>query len=397
MRVAAYYPWIYLRGGGERTLLEFIRHSRHTWTIYTNRYDPEATFPEFRDIPLVELPRVSVKRNARDVGRAAFTLLSQELPFDDADALMICQESLGNLIGLRVRRMPVFCLCLTALRVAYDPHVRSRFLATRPSLWTRLGVSAFSLVDRLAWARYDRVFCISGEVASRLHTAHLTPEGRTEIVYPGVDLNDFRPDGAWEPFFLLPGRIMWTKNIELGIQAYTRLKTISPGAHRFRLVICGIVDEKSRPYLQKLRDMAGDRPDIEFVVDPSDQAFKQLYRRAFAVLFTAFNEDWGLVPLEAMASGRPVIGVAQGGPLESIAHGETGLLCPAEPEAFARAMASLAEDPGLADMMGRAGRGHVTRFSWDEFARPIDDYIDFLVGRSRRSAAVADRRAGHPS
>lgn len=389
MRVAAYYPWIYLRGGGERTLLEFIRHSRHTWTIYTNRYDPEATFPEFRDITLVQLPRVSVRRNVRDVGRAAITLLSQRLSFENFDAVMICQESLGNLISLRVRGMPIFCLCLTALRVAYDPHVRERFLASGPSLWTRLGVSAFSLVDRLAWARYDRVFCISGEVAARLRAARLTPEDRTQIVYPGVDMKAFHPDGAWEPLFLLPGRVMWTKNIELGIDAFIRLKDISPAAHRFRLVICGIVDQKSRPYLEKLRAMAGDRADIEFVVDPTDRAFKQFYRRAFAVLFTAFNEDWGLVPLEAMASGRPVIGVAQGGPLESIVHGETGLLCAAEPEGFARAMADLAENPGMADEMGRAGREHVARFSWDEFARPVDDYIDSLVSRS---AAFADRR-----
>jgi hypothetical protein len=45
MRVAAYYPWIYLRGGAERTILETLRRSRHDWTLFTNRYDREATFP----------------------------------------------------------------------------------------------------------------------------------------------------------------------------------------------------------------------------------------------------------------------------------------------------------------------------------------------------------------
>ena len=383
MKVATYYPWVYLRGGGERTLLEFLLHSRHTWTLYTNRYDPESTFPEFRDLSIVELPRVSVKRDVGAVSRAALTLLFQGLSFEDAQALMICQESVGNLIALRSRRLPVFCLCLTALRVAFDPLTRARFLASGPSFMTRLGVSAFAAVDRLAWARYDRVFCISGEVALRLRRARLAREERMEVIYPGVDLTSFHPDGVWESYFLLPGRIMWTKNIELGIEAFIRLKASSPGARPFRLVVCGIVDEKSRPYLQRLRTMVQGHKDIEFVVDPSDQTFKQLYRHAFAVLFTAFNEDWGLVPLEAMASGRPVISVALGGPLESITHGETGFLCPAEPEAFARAMADLIDEPDRADQMGRAGRQRVARFSWDKFAGPVDDYIDSLAGRPR--------------
>ena len=106
MNVAAYYPWVYLKGGAERTLLELMRRSRHNWTLYTNRYEPDATFPEFRELPVVELERVSVRRTVKDVGRAAFTLLTQRLPFQGADALMVASEGLGNLMACPLYTSP---------------------------------------------------------------------------------------------------------------------------------------------------------------------------------------------------------------------------------------------------------------------------------------------------
>ena len=48
MKVALYYPWVYLTSGAERTILELTAHSRHQWTIFTNRFDPDGTFPGVR-------------------------------------------------------------------------------------------------------------------------------------------------------------------------------------------------------------------------------------------------------------------------------------------------------------------------------------------------------------
>lgn len=390
MRVAAYYPWVYLRGGGERLLLELITRSRHDWTLFTNRFEPEATFPGFGSVPIMELERVSVRRTVRDVGKAGLTLLGQRLPFDDHDIVMVCQESLGSLVALRTRRLPVFCVCLTPLRVAYDPETRRRFLATRPGLATRLGLRAFTLLDRFGWRRFDRVFCISEEVASRVRNARLVPDERIRVVYPGVDVEYFEPNGSAEPFFLLPGRIMWTKNIELGIRAFHQLRQESTAAARYRLVVAGVVDRKSRPYLQKLRDLAGPDGGVEFIVDPSDRLYKELHQRCHAVLFTAFNEDWGFVPLEAMATQKPVIAVGQGGPAESVLDGETGYLCPPDPGPFSRAMRNLVEEPGLAEKMGRAGRRRAESFTWSNFVDQIDDYIEAAVG-------MRDQADGRPS
>jgi glycosyltransferase involved in cell wall biosynthesis len=379
MKLAIYYPWVYLKGGAERVLLELLQRSRHDWTLYTNRFDAEVTFSEFKNLPVVELGRVSINRNVKDVALAAKTLLFQRLPFKDADALMVCMESLGNLITFRARHVPTFCVCLTPLRVAFDPRTHERFLASNPSFLTRLGVAAFARIDRLAWRYYERVFCISEEVAGRVRNARLVNEDRIEVLHPGVDLDHFAPGDSSDPFFLLPGRIMWTKNIELGIEAFKLLKARAHTPERFRLVVTGILDRKSKPYLETLRAMASGVPEVDFITNPSDEEYKRLYQRCYGVLFTAFNEDWGLVPLEGMASAKPVVAVAQGGPLETVVHGETGFLCSPEPEAFARAMQELVEKPEMVQDMGVAGRIRAAEFSWESFVTRIDDYVVSLT------------------
>jgi glycosyltransferase involved in cell wall biosynthesis len=383
MRVAAYHPWVYLKGGGERTLLELMRRSRHDWTLYTNHFEPESTFPGFRDLPVVELGRVSVRRTVAHVAGACLRVLAQPIPLDGAGALMISSEGLGNLVALRPRPLPVFCFCHTPLKVAYDPFTRHRYFTERPGAFTRWAIGLYTRVDRLGWRRYERVFCNSREVANRVLGARLVAPGRVEVNYPGVDLTQFDPDGPREPYFLLAGRIARTKTIELGIDAFLRLKRRHPSAAGYRLVIAGMVDQKSWSYYRDMIARAAADPAISFVVDPTDATLFDLYRRCHAALFTALNEDWGLVPLEAMAAARPVIAVKRGGPLESIVDGETGLLCPAEPAAFAEAMAQLVARPERAAVMGVAARRHVARFSWEAFVGRMDDYVEALVLKTR--------------
>lgn len=388
MKLAVYHPWVYLKGGCERMLLELMRRSRHEWTLYTNHFEPEATFPGFAGLRVVELPRVSVRRTLRDVAGAGLRILTQRLPLGDAAALMISSEGLGNLTTFRGFPVPVFCYCHTPLKVIYDPFTRHRYFHGRPSLAMRSALRLYTATDRLGWRNYDRVFCNSKEVASRVINAGLAEASRVEVAYPGVDLHWFDPTGPHEPYFLLAGRIARTKTIELAIDAFRQLKGDCPEASGFRLIIAGMVDEKSRGYFEEMRQRAADDEGISFVVDPTDQQLFDLYRRCYTVLFTALNEDWGLVPLEAMASGKTVISVGRGGPLESIVQGQTGFLCEAEPAAFAEIMGQLVRQPELVAIMGRAACAQASRFSWEVFVNRIDEYAEDLVFRTKAAGRM---------
>lgn len=380
MKVALYYPWVYLKSGCERTIVEIVRRSRHQWTIYTNRYEPEATFPELRSMNVVELPRVPVRRTFLQVLRAAWQLVGQRLPLRDERILFVFCEGLGDFVVFRNRKIHTACVCFTPLRAAFDPayqenYVRNHGNSRARRLALHIGAAAFRAVDRIAWQRFDRIFAISGETKSRIVRGRLCPPDKLEVLHPGIEFSKMVPSGRYQKRFLIAGRIMWTKNIELGIAAFQDLLCRRRDLADFELVIAGFVDEKSKPYIARLRDLAAPTPQIKFIPSPGDTEMLQAYADCYALLYTPFNEDWGLVPLEAMAFEKPVIAVDRGGPRETVVDGATGFLVSAQKEAFSAKMETLADNPELVRLMGIRGRDHARRFSWEVLCNRLDDYI----------------------
>lgn len=376
MKIALYYPWIYLKGGGERLICELLRHSRHEWTLFTNHFDRERTFADFSNYHVVELKPVSVKREMKEVLKATVLIAGQKLPADDFDARCVVIDSIGSFVNVRNRDLPHFAICLTPLRVIYDPHYSLQYSAQKKikdNPVINIGKSVFRFCDRWCWQYYRKVFCISWEVKRRIEASGIVATEKLQVNHPGINLDLYKPgDGTSKRYFLLPGRIMWTKNIELGIEAFRRFCQDNSG---FELYIAGIVDAKSQEYFKKLQDLSRGLP-VKFLTELNDPQMLELYQNAFAVLFTPFNEDWGFIPLEAMACGKPCIAVNRGGPKESIVDGKTGILVEPEAEAFALAMDRLAHDQQLVDSLKVAGLVHVHNFSWSNFAGEIDRYID---------------------
>ncbi len=395
MRVAVYYPWVYVHGGPERVLTEIVARSRHQWTIYTNRYEADSTFPSLREADIVELPQVSVKRSFVDVARAGWQIARQRLPLKNESVLFVFCEGLGDMVLLRDYGIPVACLCFTPLRAAFDPcyqrawaEMKGKGIARRIAL--RLGSALFRAIDRRLWKRYDRVYAISEEVCRRIRAGSLWSSPEIEILYPGVDVQRLLPGGSREKQFVIPGRIMWTKNLELGIRAFRLLLKRRPDLGDFTLTLAGYLDRKSAVYIAKLRDLAATCPQIRFVESPSDQELFALCRSAYAILYTPLNEDWGLIPLEMMALEKPVISVNRGGPCETIVDGVTGFLVEPNAEAFADAMETLTDDPHLAHTMGLRARERAKEFDWETFCEKLDDSVDELAGISSRIPAVQE-------
>jgi len=390
MRPALYYPWVYVKGGAERVLLELMQRSRHDWVLYTNHFDAANTFPEFAGMPVVALTPISVRRTLRDVAQAGVTLMRQRLDLRQHDSLFVVSEGLGNLVAIH-SPVPTSCICLTPLKIAYDRATRARFFRGRWRLHYRAGIRFYALLERRSWRRYRRVFCNSRETRRRLLEARLVDAARVEVAYHGVDTGYFRPGSERERFFLVPGRIMWSKNVELAISAWRRWK---PTADRneFRLVIAGMVDAKSVPYLRRLRALAGERQDIVFSEAPTDRDLLRLYQRCHAVVFPPPNEDWGLVPLEAMACGKPVLATDRGGPRESVVNGETGFLRLDRPESFAQAIDALAHLPqAQLDRMAERARARAVGYGWQAFVNRIDLHVEEISGH--QPAPAADRPA----
>jgi glycosyltransferase involved in cell wall biosynthesis len=317
-------------------------------------------------------------------------MLTLRLPLDGFDALVVMCDGLGPLITFRNARLPTFCICCTPLRPVYDPVYAEEALRARTGparIAFQLFRKVFRVVDRRAWRRFDAVVAICREVKGRIVNHGLYPDDdRLVLHYPGIYFTESPPSVSHEPFLLVPGRISWTKNIRLAIDAFAQAKLPPP----WRLVVAGFVDRKSRSYLADLRAALPADARVEFVVNPSDEDLHDLYRRTYAVLFTPLNEDWGITPLEAMLHGKPVIANDQGGPRESVLPGKTGWLVPPnDVGAWAAIMRQLPSQPDRVRQLGADARRHVQRYDWSHFCRGIDDLL------ARRVAVAHPARQPH--
>jgi glycosyltransferase involved in cell wall biosynthesis len=398
LKIALYYPWIYLTSGAERIIVELLRRTRHDWTLFTSHYEPDHTFPEIRHLPVVELNPVSVKRDIVSSAKAAFRIMTLRLPLEEFDAAFIICEGLGDMLLFRNNGKPSVCYCLTPLRAAFDPVYMAHSFEQRGAFSKVLlsaGLKVFRAIDRLAWKRYAAKIYLSREALRRAVDGGLAGPGPYEIVYAAAGLRDDRPSDTFEPFFLIPGRIMWTKNIELGIRAFQEFVGSSPEFSHYRLVVAGMVDVKSRPYFDELRKMSADCPQIEFRIAPSDPDLCDLYRRCSLVIFSALNEDMGIVPIEGMAFGKPVVSVNQAGPKETIEHGVQGLLVDPDHKLMAAAITELVKDPARLRSMGRAGFERARLFTWEHFVDRIDDVLERVAlahGAKRRFPPGSEAR-----
>jgi glycosyltransferase involved in cell wall biosynthesis len=381
-RVALYYPWIHLRSGVERCILELVTRSRHEYTVYASHVDYDGTFPEFRDLErLVALRPISVERSLGKALHAAARIAAEKLDPSTFDALLVSSEGLGDFITLRNHSKPVVCYCHTLARPVYDPVYRETLLGQRPGYRLPLALyrGVYHQATRLAWRHYRRVFVNGQEVKRQIVTAGLRPAERVEVLHPGVDAARTPPSLSYDPYFLFLSRVKWTKNAELAIRAFREFRRLRPGAASWRLVVAGDVDRLDGDYLRSLRALAADEPAIEFRLDPAAGEIDRLYDRCFALVFPSLSEPWGMVPVEAMASGKPVLAVNRAGPTETVEHGVTGFLLEPRPEVFAERMAWLVDHPQEARRMGAAGITRAGRYTWTGFVTRLDEYIDQLA------------------
>jgi glycosyltransferase involved in cell wall biosynthesis len=198
--------------------------------------------------------------------------------------------------------VPHVSYCFTPMRYVWDLY--DDYFGRRAGLLTRTLMPPVAARlrrwDRRSSARVDRFVAISRHVAERIERYYGRP---AEVIHPPVDVQRFQlTEGGEGEFYLVVSALVPYKRIDLAVQAANRLGR--------RLLVVGTGPEERR-----LRALAG--PHVEFPGRLSDPEVAELYRRCRGVLFPG-REDFGIVPLEAMAAGRPVVAFAGGGVLETV-------------------------------------------------------------------------------
>jgi glycosyltransferase involved in cell wall biosynthesis len=209
-----------------------------------------------------------------------------------------------------------------------------------------------------------RRFCaISATVADR---DGYFPDG-TEVtpVHPPSDLTGF-PKPRRGRYLLTVGRLDAPKRVDLLIGAMRHVRS------DVELLIVGTGPDRHR-----LEDLAAGDPRIRFLGFVNDDALLSLYAEAHAVLFAPLQEDFGLVALEAMAAGKPIVTTDDaGGAGELVRHRKTGFVTKPEPKAIATSIEHVLSRRREARRMGARGRERAAEVTWQRVSSALLDGID---------------------
>jgi glycosyltransferase involved in cell wall biosynthesis len=301
-RVALVHYWYVRRRGGER-VLDVMADMFPSADIFTIFHSPTELSDSVKrhKISSSFLNRLPGVRRYYRMLMPFLPIALEQLPLKDYD-LVISHEA-GPAKGVLTRSDAChICYCHSPMRYLWDMY--QEYLATAP--FGPLGKAFYALSshymrgwDYASSTRVDHFAASSRNCARRIHKYY----GRSaQVIYPPVNISDFSIGDSTQDFYLVVSPLVQYKRIDLAIRACNQL--------RARLIIIGQGEQSAA-----LRKLAG--PTISFLGFQADEVVRSHYRRCRALLFPG-EEDIGLTPIEAQASGRPVIAYARGGALESV-------------------------------------------------------------------------------
>lgn len=358
-QVAIVHDYLSQTGGAERVVLSMLRAFPDA-PVYTSVYDPDRTFPEFRDVdvrPIGWLNAIGPLRRNHRVGLPLYGPAFRRLEVT-ADVVLCSSSGWAHHVNAHGRKI---VYCYTPARWLYQ---KSVYLRGRPVFYGA-ALSALSgplrAHDQAAASTADCYLTSSTEVRRRIEELYRVD---AEVIAPPPALAVSGPVsavGGVDPGYLLVvSRLLPYKNVDVVMAAAEQTGR--------RLVIVG-----DGPDRRRLTRAAGSNVTMVGTVDDSE--LRWLYRNCQAVIALS-HEDFGLVPVEANAFGVPVVVLRWGGFLDTVVDGQTGVFCET-PDVTALASALERFDSVSWDRAKL--HAHAAGFSEERFVRRLRESIGASV------------------
>lgn len=293
--------------GGER-VVERLLHLFPDADIFTNVYDPGKTSATLNRAPIKAgfVNRLPFASRFYQYYLPLMPMALEGLDLTGYD-LVISSES-GPAKGVITRPDAThLCYCHSPMRYLWDHYHQYR--AEAPSLARKAMPFMYHRMrqwDVASSARVDRFVANSSFIQQRIRKVW---RRESDVVHPPVETGLFAPSDEVGDHYLWVGQMVPYKRPDLAVEAFN--------ANGLPLTMVG-----TGSMLKKLRAMA--KPNISFIDHLDFASLRQAYARARAFVMTA-EEDFGITPVESMASGRPVVAFGRGGARDSIVPGRTGL------------------------------------------------------------------------
>lgn len=360
MRVAIVHDWLTGMRGGEKVLEQFCRIFPQA-EIFTLVHVPgsESAVIAQHQIHTAFTQRLpGVARHYRSY-LPLFPLAIRQVDLRGFDFILSCSHCVAKSVVAPpgVRHL---CYCLTPMRYAwdqFDAYFGPERVGVAASLLLRPILGALARWDRATSGRAHRYVAISQYVAARIDRYY---NRQSSVIYPPVDTTYFTPEpnAAPGPFVVVSALVPY-KRVEVAVAA----------ARETGLPLDVIGDGPERARLVRLADGA---PHIRLLGRQPDAVVREAYRRATAVLLPG-EEDFGIVPVEAQACGRPVVALGRGGACETVRHDETGLLVE---DGSVAALGAAMQQAATRHWDGLTIRAHAERFSESRFVDEVRAVVD---------------------
>jgi glycosyltransferase involved in cell wall biosynthesis len=310
MRVAIVHYWLVSMRGGEK-VVEALCDMYPEADIFTLVYDKDKISEKIRRHTikssfLQKIPGVA-GRHQSFLPLMPFALENLDLSGYD---LIISSES-GPAKGvIPPPHATHVCYCHSPMRYLWDHYHGYRATA---GMLTRALMPLIAPILR-TWdvntsLRVDRFVANSHHVAARISKYY---RRSATVIYPPVAIEDFAPTGERGDFYLCAGQVVPYKRVDLAVRAFSKMGK--------NLIVIG---DGKKSDIEQLKRIAG--PTVQFMGRVPFATLKAKLASCRALVFPG-EEDFGMVPVEAMASGRPVIAYGSGGALETVIPGHTGVL-----------------------------------------------------------------------
>jgi glycosyltransferase involved in cell wall biosynthesis len=360
MRVAIIHYWLVGMRGGEK-VVETLCDMYPQADIFTHVYVPEMISDKIRRHRIIPTFINALPRAAKMYKSylPLMPLALEQLDLRGYDLIISSESGPSKGIIPPADALHV-CYCHTPMRYIWNMYHEYRGSAGR---FTRLMMPALAhylrMWDVTSATRVDSFVANSITVAGRIRRYY----GRDSVViHPPVDTGTFTiaPPNEVGDYYLMVGELVSYKRADLAVRAFNEMK--------LKLVVIG-----GGEMLNEIRRIAG--PTVTILGSQRFDVLQHHYARCRALIFPG-EEDFGMVPVEAMASGRPVVAFKQGGATETVVEGVSGVFFAEQTvEAIIDAVKRLAEvnlDPqNIAD--------HARQFGREQFLKKMRAHIEGLL------------------
>lgn len=305
MKIALVYDRVNKWGGAERVLLALHKLFPNA-PLYTSVYDKrKAPWASVFNVRTSFLQTMPYAKEKHEIFAMLMPAAFENFNFDAYDLVIsVTSEAAKGIITKPFTKH--ICYCLTPTRYlwsGYEEYFEKEWMRTL----SKPAVSYLRSWDVVASKRPDVFVAISGEVQKRIKKYY---NRESYVIHPPLTLSSGSLSDRSGNYFLIVSRLVRYKRIDIAIEACNRLE--------LPLQIIGIGDEE-----KNLKKIAGKT--IQFIGKVSDESLSDYYRSCKALLFPGL-EDFGLTVVEAQAYGKPVIAYRDGGQLDTVINGKTGIL-----------------------------------------------------------------------